>query len=151
ENGNEAGVSHFLEHLLFKGSEDLSARAVSETFDAIGAEAHAFASKDATCYCARLLHQDRGTGLAVLAEIIQRPAVRPHEIESERQVVIEEINMSDDDPRDVAHENFSMQVFAGHSLERPVLGTRDSIRAMTRDDISGYWKRRYGAGSMVVA
>ncbi len=151
ENGNEAGVSHFLEHLLFKGSEDLSAREVSETFDAIGAESNAFTSKEATCYWARLLDQDLGTGLDVLAEIIQRPAFRPHEIESERQVVIEEINMSDDDPSDVAHENFSMQVFAGHSLERPVLGTRDSIRAMTRDDISGYWKRRYGAGSMVVA
>ncbi|HEX6946383.1 MAG TPA: pitrilysin family protein [Acidimicrobiia bacterium] len=151
EHGNEAGVSHFLEHLLFKGSEKLSARQVSETFDAIGAESNAFTSKEATCYWARLLDRDLGTGLDVLAEILQRPAFRPHEIESERQVVIEEINMSEDDPDDLAHENFTAQVFAGHYLERPVLGTRDSIRAMTRDDITGYWKRRYGAGSMVVA
>jgi predicted Zn-dependent peptidase len=151
ENGNEAGVSHFLEHLLFKGSKKLSARDVSETFDAIGAESNAFTSKEATCYWARLLDRDLATGLDVLAEIIQRPAFRPHEIESERQVVIEEINMSEDDPDDVAHENFTTQVFSGHHLERPVLGTRESIRAMTRDDIRGYWKRRYGAGSMVVA
>lgn len=151
ETGNEAGVSHFLEHLLFKGSEKISAREVSETFDAIGAESNAFTSKEATCYWARLLDQDLGTGLDVLAEIIQRPAFRPHEIDAERQVVIEEINMSEDDPDDVAHENFTTAVFSGHVLEAPVLGTRESIRAMTRDDIDGYWKRRYGAGSMVVA
>jgi predicted Zn-dependent peptidase len=151
ENGNEAGVSHFLEHLLFKGSEKLSARDVSETFDAIGAESNAFTSKETTCYWARLLDQDLGTGLDVLSEIIQRPAFRPHEIDAERQVVIEEINMSEDDPDDVAHENFTMAAFAGHTLEAPVLGTRDSIRGMSRDDIDGYWKRRYGAGSLVVA
>ncbi|MCI0425223.1 MAG: insulinase family protein [Actinobacteria bacterium] len=151
ETGNEAGVSHFLEHLLFKGSERLSAREVSETFDAIGAESNAFTSKESTCYWARLLDQDLHTGLDVLSEIIQRPAFRPHEIDAERQVVIEEINMSEDDPDDVAHENFTRAAFTGHILEASVLGTRESIRAMTRDDIDGYWKRRYGAGSMVVA
>ncbi len=151
ENDNEAGVSHFLEHLLFKGSEKLSARDVSETFDAIGAESNAFTSKEATCYWARLLDQEMPTGLDILAEIIQRPAFRPHEIEAERQVVIEEINMSEDDPDDVAFENFTTRFFTGHALAAPVLGTRESIRGMTRDDINGYWKRRYGAGSMVVA
>jgi len=151
ENDNEAGVSHFLEHLLFKGSEKLSAREVNETLDAIGAEANAFTSKETTCYWARLLDQDLPVGLDVLCEIIQRPAFRPNEIESERQVVIEEINMNDDDPGDVVFENFSTAAFAGHPLEAPVLGTRESIRGVTRDDIHGYWKRRYGAGSMVFA
>ena len=151
ENDNEAGVSHFLEHLLFKGSEKLSAREVNETLDAIGAEANAFTSKETTCYWARLLDQDLPVGLDVLCEIIQRPAFRPNEIESERQVVIEEINMNDDDPGDVVFENFSTVAFAGHPLEAPVLGTRESIRGVTRDDIHGYWKRRYGAGSMVFA
>ncbi len=151
ENGNEAGVSHFLEHLLFKGSETLSARQVSETFDAIGAESNAFTSKEATCYWARLLDQEVPTGLDILSEIIQRPAFRQHEIDAERQVVIEEINMSEDDPDDVAFENFSTLFYTGHALEAPVLGTRESIRGMSRDDILGYWKRRYGAGSMVAA
>lgn len=151
ENQNEAGVSHFLEHLLFKGSEKLSARQVSDTFDAIGAESNAFTSKEYTCFWARLLDQDLDTGLDVLSEIIQRPAFRPHEIDAERQVVIEEINMYEDDPNDVTFENFTRAVFADHALEEPVLGSRESIRAMTRDDIDGYWKRRYGAGSMVVA
>lgn len=151
ENDNESGVSHFLEHLLFKGSEELSAREVNEKLDAIGAESNAFTSKEFTCYWARLLDQDLPVGLDVLSEIIQRPAFRVNEIDSERQVVVEEINMNDDDPSDVAFENFSTAVFAGHPLEEPVLGTRESIRGMTRDDIHGYWKRRYGAGSMVVA
>jgi predicted Zn-dependent peptidase len=148
---NERGASHFLEHLLFKGSETLSARQVSEIFDAIGAESNAFTTKESTCYWVRLLDQDLATGFDVLSEMIQRPAFRQNEIDAERQVVIEEINMNEDDPDDVSFENFSTVVFVDHPLEAPVLGTRDSIRAMTRDDILGYWKRRYGAGSMVVA
>lgn len=151
ESGSEAGVSHFLEHLLFKGSEKLSARDVSETFDSIGAESNAFTSKEYTCYWARLLDQDLGTGLDVLSEIIQRPAFRPHEINAESHVVIEEINMYEDDPNDTTFECFTRAVFANHALEAPVLGTRESIRGLSRDDIAGYWDRRYGAGSMVVA
>jgi predicted Zn-dependent peptidase len=148
---HEHGASHFLEHLLFKGSEKLSAREVSETFDAIGAESNAFTSKEATCYWTRLLDQDVSTGFDVLSEIIQRPAFRANEIDSERQVVIEEINMNDDDPGDVAFENFSTAAFSDHPLEAAVLGTRDSIRGMTRDDIMGYWERRYGTESLVIA
>ncbi|HEX5696392.1 MAG TPA: pitrilysin family protein, partial [Acidimicrobiia bacterium] len=148
---NEQGASHFLEHLLFKGSEKLSARQVSEIFDAIGAESNAFTSKESTCYWARLLDQDLATGFDVLSEMIQRPAFRQNEIDAERQVVVEEINMNEDDPDDVAFENFSTAVFIDHPLEAPVLGTRESIRGMSRDDIHGYWERRYGAGSMVVA
>lgn len=151
ENANEAGASHFLEHLLFKGSETLSAREISERFDAMGAESNAFTSKDHTCFWARLLDDDLPEGLGILAEMLQRPAFRSHELDAERQVVIEEINMSEDDPADVAFEEFTRAVFAGHPLEAPVLGTRESIRGMTRDDIAGYWKRRYGVGSTVVA
>ena len=151
EADSEAGASHFLEHLLFKGSEHLSAREISERFDAMGAQSNAFTSKDYTCYWARLLDDDLEEGFELLAEMLQRPAFRSEEIDSERQVVIEEINMNDDDPGDLAHEEFFQAVFAGHPLERPVLGTRRSVTAMTRDDLAGYWKRRYQAGSTVLA
>lgn len=151
ERTNEAGASHFLEHLLFKGSERMSARAIAETFDAIGAESNAFTSKDFTCFWARLLDQDLPTGLGVLAEMLQRPAFRPPDIDAERSVVVEEINMNEDDPSDVAFEQFTQAVFEHHPLERPVLGTRESIRSMGPGDISGYWGRRYTAGSTVVA
>ncbi len=151
ESPHEAGASHFLEHLLFKGSDKLSAQEVSETFDSMGAESNAFTSKETTCFWARLLDQDLPTGLDVLSEIIQRPAFRAKEIDAERQVVVEEINMYEDDPNDVAFENFTRAAFADHPLEDSVLGTRESIRGMSRDDIHGYWMRRYGAGSMVMA
>ncbi len=151
EEENEAGASHFLEHLLFKGSEALSARQVNETLDSIGAESNAFTSKETTCFWTRLLDEDVSVGLDVLSEILQRPAFRQNEIDSERQVVVEEINMNEDDPGDVVFENFSRAVFANHPLELPVLGTRESIRGISRDEIHDYWKRRYGAGSVVIA
>ena len=151
ETAGEAGASHFLEHLLFKGSESVAAREISETFDAMGAQSNAFTSQEYTCFWARLLDTDLDEGLRLLGEMLQRPAFRQNEIDSERQVVIEEINMNEDDPNDVAFERFHETVFAGHPLERPILGTRESIRAMTRDDLLAYWQRCYGAGSVVVA
>jgi predicted Zn-dependent peptidase len=151
EEPNEAGASHFLEHLLFKGSDRMPGREISESFDAMGAESNAFTSKDHTCFWARLLDDDLDRGVEILGEMLQRPAFRTRDIESEREVVIEEINEAEDDPGDVAFEEFTRGIFAGHPLESPVLGTRESIRGMTRDDIFGYWKRRYGSGSTVVA
>jgi predicted Zn-dependent peptidase len=151
EHPNEEGASHFLEHLLFKGSEELSAREISEAFDEIGAQANAFTSKEHTCFWARLLDEDLPRGVELLAEMLLRPAFRPEDIDAERQVVIEEINMNEDDPADTAHEQFFQAVFRDHPLERPVLGTRESIKAMRRDDLAGYWQRRYHAPSTVIA
>ena len=151
EWANEAGASHFLEHLLFKGTEELSARQISETFDGMGAESNAFTSKEQTCYWARLVDDDLPVGMRLLSEMLQRPAFRQNEIDSERQVVIEEINMHEDDPQDSAFEAFTRAFFDGHALGKPVLGSRDSIGGMTRDDLRGYWGRRYGPGSSVVA
>lgn len=151
ERSSEAGAAHFLEHLLFKGTEEISAREISETFDAIGAQSNAFTSKEYTCYWARMLDTELSTGFRLLAEMLQRPAFRPEEIDSERRVVIEEINMNEDDPSDVAMEAFIRTVFDGHPLGLPVLGTRESITSMKRDDIKGYWRRRYGSGTVILA
>ena len=148
---NEAGASHFLEHLLFKGTEELSARHISETFDGMGAESNAFTSKEHTCYWARLVDDRLPVGLHLLSEMLQRPAFRQTEIDSERQVVIEEINMHEDDPQNSAFEAFNRAIHSGHALGKPVLGTRQSIGDMTRQDLRGYWGRRYGPGSVVVA
>ncbi len=151
ERTNEAGASHFLEHLLFKGTEELSARQISETFDGMGAESNAFTSKEQTCYWARLVDDDLPVGMRLLSEMLKRPAFRQKEIDSERQVVLEEINMHEDNPQDSAFEAFSRTIHHGHALGRPVLGTRESIGAMTRDDLAGYWGRRYGPRSVVVS
>ena len=148
---DEAGASHFLEHLLFKGSENLSAQDISEAFDSMGAQTNAFTSKEHTCFWARLLDDDLVRGLELLAEMLRRPAFRPDEIDSERNVVIEEINMNEDDPSDTAHEKFLEALFEGHALARPVLGTRHSISGMSREQLAGYWQRRYHSGSTVIA
>ena len=147
----EAGTSHFLEHLLFKGSEAMLAHYISEAFDAVGARHNAFTSKEYTCYWAKVRDADLSLAVEILTEMLQRPAFRQEEIDSERHVVLEEINMNEDDPTDVAHELFVSALWEGHPLAPPILGTKDSIGEMTRDTIAGYWGRRYSPDSIVVA
>jgi predicted Zn-dependent peptidase len=147
----EAGCSHFLEHLLFKGTDELSAREIAEAFDAVGARSNAFTSKEYTCYWAQMRDEDLGMGVDLLSEMIQRPAFRVDEIASEAHVVLEEINMNEDDPADVAHDCFARALWGGHTLALPVLGTRESITGMGRDVIEGYWSRRYHPSTVVLA
>lgn len=151
ESSAEAGCSHFLEHLLFKGSDRLSAQDIARAFDSVGARSNAFTSKEYTCYWAQLRDEDLPMGLELLAEMVQRPAFRPEEIVSEANVVLEEINMNEDDPSDVAHDQFARTLWGDHALALPVLGSRDSIVAMDRDVIAGYWERRYHAPALVVS
>ena len=151
ETPQEAGASHFLEHLLFKGSERLDAHQIAEGFDALGARHNAFTSKEYTVYWAKVRAADLGFAVDVLAEMLQRPAFRQDEIDSERHVVLEEINMNEDDPTDVAHELFVRKLWADHPLSPPILGTRNSITGMSRDTILGYWQRRYTPRSIVIA
>lgn len=151
EVGAEAGCSHFLEHLLFKGTEELSAREIAEAFDSVGARSNAFTSKEYTCYWGQMRDEDLAMGVELLSEMIQRPAFRVDEIASESHVVLEEINMNEDDPADVAHDRFARALWGDHTLARPVLGTRESITAMTHDVIEGYWSRRYHPTTVVLA
>ncbi|GMQ86785.1 MAG: pitrilysin family protein [Acidimicrobiia bacterium] len=147
----EAGASHFLEHLLFKGSAKWPAQRISEAFDAMGARHNAFTSKEYTAYWARMRDVDLATGMEILAEMVQRPAFRQEEIDLERGVVLEEINMNEDDPPDVAHEQFVTTLWGSHPLAPPILGAKDSITGMTRDTVHGYWARRYTPHSCVIA
>jgi predicted Zn-dependent peptidase len=151
EDEAEAGASHFLEHLLFKGSEEWSAKAISDAFDQIGARHNAFTSKEYTCFWARMRDADLPLGVEILGEMLQRPAFREDEIDSERHVVLEEINMNEDDPTDVAHELFIDAIWGTHPLAPPILGTAESITGMSRDTIRSYWARRYTPKGTVVA
>ena len=151
ETAIEAGSSHFLEHLLFKGSERMSAQYIAEAFDGVGARNNAFTSKEYTCYWAKLRDADLALVTEILAEMLLEPAFRQEEIDSERHVVLEEINMNEDDPTDVAHEMFIRELWTDHPLAPPILGTRDSITSMTRETIAGYWARRYSPKTVVVA
>jgi predicted Zn-dependent peptidase len=146
-----AGVSHFLEHLLFKGTESRSALDISEAIESVGGEINAYTTKEHTAYYVRLLDADLDLGLDILSDIIWAPAFRVDEIEAERQVILEEILMHEDEPSDLVHDVFAGALFSGHPLGREVLGNAGTIEPMTRDQIVEYFSARYRPSSMVVA
>src|SRR4030066_187758 len=147
----EAGCSHFLEHLLFKGSERLTAQDIARAFDSVGARSNAFTSQEYTCFWAQLRDHDLPMGMELLAEMLLRPAFRPEDIASEANVVLEEINMNEDDPGDVAHDQFARALWGEHCLALPGLGTRESIGGMPREAILSYWGRRSQPAATVLA
>jgi predicted Zn-dependent peptidase len=146
-----AGASHFLEHLLFKGTATRSARDIAEAVEAVGGDMNAFTTKEYTAFYTRLLDEDVDLGLDILSDIMWAPAFRPEEIEAERQVILEEILMHEDEPSDLVHDLFAEALYPGHPLGREVLGDRSTITAMTRDDIRGYFEALYRPEAMVVA
>ncbi len=146
-----AGVSHFLEHLLFKGTPTRSARQIAEAVEAVGGEMNAYTAKEYTAYYLRLPAEELESGLALLADVVSAPALRPHEVEAERQVILEELLMDEDSPEDRVHALVFEGLFPGHPLGRETAGTADTVEAVTRDDIAGFFTRHYGQGSLVVA
>ena len=146
-----SGASHFLEHLLFKGTADRSARQIAEAVDSVGGEMNAFTAREHTAYYARLPHQKVGLGLEILGDVLTAPALRPSEIDAERQVIIEEILMNLDAPEDRVHTLLSTAVFGDHPLGREVLGEIATVEAITREDIAAFFGRWYRPATMVLA
>jgi predicted Zn-dependent peptidase len=146
-----SGSSHFLEHLLFKGTRSRSARDIAEAFDAVGGDVNAFTSKEYTCYYARILDGDLELAVDHLADMFQHAVLRSADLDAERQVILEEINMHEDSPEDVVHDLFTETLWPEHPLGRPVLGTADTIRAATRTKVHRFYRRHYAPGRLVVA
>ncbi|HET9691378.1 MAG TPA: pitrilysin family protein [Acidimicrobiales bacterium] len=151
EGPAEWGASHFLEHLLFKGTPTRSARRIAEEVDAVGGDINAYTSKEHTAFYARLLAVDVDRGLDILSDIIWSPSFRDDEVESERQVILEEILMHADEPADLVHDVFSGALFPGHPLGREVLGSESSITAMARDRIRDFHDHHYRPANLVFA
>lgn len=145
------GCSHFLEHLLFKGTRERSAMDISVALDAVGGEFNAFTAKEYTCFHARVLDADLSLAIDVLGDMITNSLITPDDVEAERDVILDEIAMHDDDPDDIAHNLFATQAYGDSPLGRPIAGTHDSISAMTRDQVDRFFKRHYRAENMVVA
>jgi predicted Zn-dependent peptidase len=143
------GASHFLEHLLFKGTPDRTARSISEDVDAVGGDMNAFTTKEYTSFYVRLLAESMDLGLDILSDILWNPAFRPDEVETERQVILEEILMREDEPADLVHELFAEALFPGHPLGLEVLGDEASITGMTVDDIRGFFADHYRPANIV--
>ncbi|HEX7460158.1 MAG TPA: pitrilysin family protein, partial [Acidimicrobiales bacterium] len=146
-----SGASHFLEHLLFKGTDDRSPSAIAEAVDEVGGDFNAFTTKEYTSFYIRLLAEHVTLGLDILSDIMWRPALRPSDLEAERQVILDEILMHADEPSDEAAEQSSALLFPGHTLGREVLGSQKSVTAMTAERIREFFALHYRPGNMVVA
>jgi predicted Zn-dependent peptidase len=146
-----AGASHFLEHLLFKGTTSRTALDIATAMDALGGELNAFTEKEHTCYYATVLDRDLPLAVDIVIDVVLNATVTAHDVDVERSVVLEEIAMRDDDPADLVHDVFASTLFGDTPLGRPILGSITSITALRRARIAGYYHRRYLPRDMVVA
>jgi predicted Zn-dependent peptidase len=151
EDEAHAGATHYLEHLLFKGTRRRTALEISAEMDAAGGEMNAFTAKEYTCYYARVLDADLPLAVDILSDMVTSSLITPKDVDAERGVVLEEIAMNDDDPTDTVHEAFTSKLFGDTPLGRPILGTTDSINAITRDQIFEHYQARYTPEHLVVA
>jgi predicted Zn-dependent peptidase len=151
EDHEHAGATHYLEHLLFKGTSSRTALEISSAMDAVGGEMNAFTAKEYTCYYARVLDADLPLAVDVLSDMVTSSLITPKDVDAERTVVLDEIAMNDDDPADTVHEAFTTQLFGDSPLGRPILGTAGSINAITRDQIFEHYQARYTPEHLVVA
>ena len=145
------GASHFLEHLLFKGTPTRSAMDISTALDQVGGEFNAYTAREYTCYHARVLDDDLPMVLDVLGDMLTSSLITPEDVEAEREVILDEIAMHDEDPDDVVHNLFAATAWAGTPLARPIAGTVESIKALTRNQVRGYYRRRYRPDVITVA
>jgi predicted Zn-dependent peptidase len=149
ERNDRAGVSHFIEHLLFKGSRSYDAQQIAETFDAMGAELNAATSREHTVVYSRVPDRHTAEALEVMTDMVFAPAFA--ELDQEREVVLEEIAMYEDTPQELVHDLFSEAVFGAHALGRPVIGTAEVISSVSRRALSAYHRAMYTGGNIVVA
>ena len=150
ETPEHAGSTHFLEHLLFKGTARRSALDIAEEFDRVGGESNAMTGKEYTCYYARVIDVDLPMAIDVILDMVTSAAFDPQDFDTERGVILEELAMNDDDPSDVAHERFTEAVLGGHPLGRPIGGTPEIIRAVTRDSMLAHYHEHYVPEGLII-
>lgn len=151
ETVDEAGMSHFMEHMMFKGTPSRDAAAISQEFDALGAELNAFTSKEYTCYYARFVDEHLPKATEILSDMVINSSFAQECIDSEREVVIEEIARTEDTPDDYVYDLFTGALFPTHTLGKPILGTRDSVGGFGHADCSAYHDKHYTSQNCVVA
>ncbi len=145
------GVSHFIEHMLFKGTEKRSAKEIANSIDKIGGQLNAFTAKESTCYYAKVLDSHFDIALDVLADMFQNSTFLKEEIEKEKGVIMEEINMYEDSPEDLVHDLFTQGVWAGNALGMSILGTEESLNLLDRQKIKDYYNENYIPENIVIS
>jgi len=151
EDDANRGVSHFIEHMFFKGTERRTARQIADEFDSIGGQLNAFAEKEYTCYYAKVLSEHLPIALDVLSDMLLHSKLDPQEIALEKNVVLEEIKRHEDTPEDLVHDMFVETVWRGHPLGKSVIGTEKSVGELKREDLIEFARTRYAPDSIVVA
>jgi len=151
EVASQTGSAHYLEHLLFKGTKTRSALEISSTIDAVGGEMNAFTSKEVTCFYTRVLDTSVPQAIEVLVDMITSATITSVDVDQERQVVLEEIAMRDDDPADLVHEQFSRALYGDAPLGRSILGTVENISNLSRRSIHGFYRKYYTPDRLVVS
>ncbi|MGI5911203.1 MAG: M16 family metallopeptidase [Syntrophomonadaceae bacterium] len=146
-----SGASHFVEHMLFKGTKKRTAREIAESFENIGGQINAFTAKEYTCLYARTLDEYLYNAMDIMFDMLFQSSFELKDFETEKGVIIEEINMYEDTPDDLIHDIFSQQLWQGYNIGRPILGTLESVSAFTRDDIFDYYKRAYCPANIIIA
>lgn len=150
EPADQAGIAHFVEHMLFKGTESRSAEDIAQQVDSIGGQLDAFTSKEYAGYYVKVLDEHLPRAVNLLADLVSRPTFAPDELEREKKVVLEEIKMVEDTPDDLVHELFAERFWNGHPLGRPILGTPDSVSALDQATLRRYFRDAYVAANFVV-
>lgn len=145
------GISHFIEHMLFKGTKTRSAREIAESFDSIGGQVNAFTSKEYTCYYAKVLDTHASYALEVLSDMFFNSVYDERELEKEKNVVLEEIKMYEDTPDDIVHDLLSKAIYANHPLGYPILGTEKTLKSFTDDMLKQYVHHTYTPDNVVIS
>lgn len=151
ETSDINGASHFIEHLMFKGTGRRTPKDIAEELDAVGGQLNAFTTKEYTCYYARVLDEHFDLAVDLLGDMLFESKFDPADIDRERNVIIEEIKMYEDTPDELVHDIFAGSIWRGHSLGQPIIGTADVINSLSRDSLYDYYKTHYNPGRMIVA
>src|SRR5699024_10502117 len=151
ETSENNGISHFLEHMLFKGTKKRTAQQIAEAFDSIGGQVNAFTSKEYTCYYARVIDTHKEFALDVLSDMFFNSSFDETELEREKKVVLEEIKMYEDTPDDNVHDLLAQASFGKHPLGRTILGTADHIKSFTKEKLVDYINSSYDPNNIVVS
>lgn len=151
ERAEENGVSHFLEHMAFKGTERRDAAAIAREIENVGGHLNAYTARENTAYYCKVLKEDLPLAADIIGDILSHSTFIPEEMERERGVILQEIGQANDTPDDIVFDHFQATAFPGQPMGRPTLGTEEVIRRMRRETLVGYMRHHYGPGSMVVA
>src|SRR6202050_4406987 len=150
ENAGQNGISHFIEHMLFKGTSKRSAEEIARSVDSIGGNLDAFTAKELVCYNTKVLDEHLSLAFDVLADLVLHPLFREEDIAKEKGVILEELKMEEDNPDYLVHEIFTSNFWKDHPLGKPILGTKDTIKRFDREAVDKYYRAEYIPANTVI-